>query len=400
MDGSSSSPGAITLGDVVRAALPTFSQNHRLPPHHWSVLRAIVACRTPTLGGHHYRCESCGKDHFVPNSCRNRHCPTCQGSNGADWLEKQAEQLLPIPYFHVVFTLPHDLNLLIQHNQRELYNLLFAAASKTLLEFGSNNLNASLGVTAVLHTWGQTQCGHYHLHCVVTGGGISLDRARWVPVGKSWLFPVKALSIVFRAKFRDGLRQLFESGDLRFSKTEEKLTEATLFAAWLQRLCHHSWVVYAKRPFAGPEVVLAYLSRYTHRVGITNGRLKELDRKAGTLTFDYKDYADGGAHKPMRLSLQEFLRRFCLHILPARFVKIRHYGLLANRDRDARIAKARELLKEHPVLQMPSTPALKEITPTREPQLKCPHCGEAKLVLIRVTRPSRRTQVPSVIDTS
>lgn len=280
MDGSSSSPGAITLGDVVRAALPTFSQNHRLPPHHWSVLRAIVACCTPTLGGHHYRCESCGKDHFVPNSCRNRHCPTCQGSNGADWLEKQAEQLLPIPYFHVVFTLPHDLNLLIQHNQRELYNLLFAAASKTLLEFGSNNLNASLGVTAVLHTWGQTQCGHYHLHCVVTGGGISLDGARWVPVGKSWLFPVKALSIVFRAKFRDGLRQLFESGDLRFSKTEEKLTEATLFAAWLQRLCHRSWVVYAKRPFAGPEVVLAYLSRYTHRVGITNGRLKELDRGA------------------------------------------------------------------------------------------------------------------------
>lgn len=403
-EGSASAPAPVlTLGDVVRAALPDFTKTHRLPVHHWKALRAIAVCRTPALGGHQFRCEACGKDHFAPHSCRNRHCPTCQGSNGAEWLEKQAEHLLPIPYFHVVFTLPHVLNPLIQHNQRQLYNLLFSAASKTLLEFGANNLKANLGITAVLHTWGQTQCGHYHLHCVVTGGGLSLDGTRWVSVGEKWLFPVPALSTVFRAKFRDGLRELFDDGDLILPKAEQSLADPPTFTVWLDQICRKPWVVYAKKPFAGPEVVLAYLCRYTHRVGITNRRLKALDLQAQTVTFDYKDYSAGGVHKLMTLSLDDFLSRFCLHILPPHFVKIRHYGLVANRDRDARIAKARQLLETHPELQLASSPLAKQITPVHDSALKCPHCGQPKLVLVAIIGPSRSSGIeprPAIIDTS
>lgn len=256
---------SITLGEVVRAGLPGFSQSHRLPTHHWKVLRAIAACRTPALGGHQYRCAHCGREHFQPHSCGNRHCPSCQRLSGAEWLENQAEHLLPIPYFHVVFTLPHDVNRLVQYNQAAVYSLLFSTAAATLLEFGRNNLHATLGITAVLHTWGQNLLDHYHLHCVVTGGGLSLDGQSWVPLGRKWLFPVRALSLVFRAKFRDGLLQLFSDGKLQFPGVEGRSMD---FPRWLRHLCRHKWVVYCKRPFAGPRAVLAYLCRYTHRVAI------------------------------------------------------------------------------------------------------------------------------------
>jgi hypothetical protein len=383
---------SITLGEVVRAGWPSFSQSHRLPAHHWKVLRAIAACHTPALGGHQYQCAHCGEGHFVPHSCGNRHCPSCQNLNGAQWLEQQTEHLLPIPYFHVVFTLPHELNLLIRHNQASLYALLFSSATATLLEFGRNNLKATLGVTAVLHTWGQNLGDHYHLHCVVTGGGLSLDGQSWVSLPPKWLFSVRALSVVFRAKFRDGLQQLFDEGQLQFPTSESRLSDPVVFARWLRHLCRHKWVVYTKRPFAGPQAVLAYLCRYTHRVAITNSRLEALDHQSETVTFRYKDYAHQSQTRSMTLPLAEFLRRFCLHILPARFVKIRHYGLLSNRNRSARIAQARTLLAQVPCQTKEAKEALLTIKHVEPPPLVCPRCGQRALVLIDITdRPHRPT---------
>ena len=388
---------ALTLGEVVRAALPDFAQTHQLPAHHWKVLRALAACHTPALGGHQYECAHCGRAHFVPHSCGNRHCPSCQRLQGAQWLEAQMEHVLPVPYFHVVFTLPHDLNLLIQHNQAPLYSLLFASASATLLEFGRNNLHATLGITAVLHTWGQNLGDHYHLHCVVSGGGPALDGASWVALRPTWLFPTRALSVVFRAKFRDGLQHLHDAGQLQFPKTGPDLAEPASFARWLRERCRKKWVVYTKEPFAGPQAVLAYLCRYTHRVAIANRRLEALDLEHGTVTFGYKDYAHQGQQRAMTLALTEFMRRFCQHILPARFVKIRHYGLLANRDRPARIAHARALLAQSPTPPAPPPPPALILRPAAAPALVCPHCGHAALVLIRVID---RPHPPSLCDTS
>jgi hypothetical protein len=399
MAGSSEAGQAkpVTLGEVVRAALPSFAQTHRLPAHHWKVLHAIAACHTPALGGHQFRCANCGQEHFVPHSCGNRHCPTCQRLQSAQWLDKQAENLLPIPYFHVVFPLPHQLNPLIQFNQASLYSLLFSSATGTLLQFGTNNLQATLGITAVLHTWGQNLSDHYHLHCVATGGGLSLDRQSWVSLDPKWLFPVRALSVVFRAKFRDGLQELFQQGELKFPPSVQPPADLAAFEQWFGQLCPDQWVVYTKRPFAGPQAVLAYLCRYTHRVAITNSRLQTLDLQAKTVTFDYKDYAHEGEHRSMTLSLEEFLCRFCLHILPPRFVKIRHYGLLANRDRPARLAQARALLGA--VLPPSEEPSL-TIKPVEAPALVCPHCGQPTLVLLYVIPRPKIPKLPKVWDSS
>jgi hypothetical protein len=304
-------------------------------------------------------------------------------------MEEQTKHLLPIPYFHAVFTLPHDLNPLIQHNQARLYSLLFSCATATLLEFGRNNLNATLGITAVLHTWSQNLLDHYHLHCVVTGGGLSLDGKQWVPLDPQWLFAVRALSLVFRAKFRDGLQDFFDEGQLQFPGKGPRLADPVIFARWLRRLCRHKWVVYTKRPFAGPQAVLAYLCRYTHRVAITNSRLESLDPQADTITFRYKDYANKSQIRSMVLQQTEFLRRFCLHILPLHFVKIRHFGILSNRDRSAKITQARALLSQLP----PQPEAVQNMVLTKHiepPALLCPHCGCPTLTLIRViNRPKR-----------
>ena len=388
---------SLTVGEVIRQTLPEFSRTHRLPRHHWKVLRALAACHTPALGGHQYRCAHCGREHFVPHSCGNRHCPSCQRLKGAQWLAQQTQHLLPIPYFHVVFTLPHDLNPLLQHNQARLYSLLFASASATLLEFGRNNLKATLGITAVLHTWSQNLLDHYHLHGVVTGGGLSLDGEQWVALGPRWLFSVRALSRVFRAKFRDGLQQLFDAGQLQFPQAEPRLADPVGFARWLRRLCRHKWVVYTKRPFAGPRAVLAYLCRYTHRVALTNSRLEGLDPLTGTVAFRYKDYARGSQIRSMTLSGQEFLRRFCLHILPLRFVKIRHFGILANRDRAANLAQARIRLAKLPEKPATAQETVLTLKPVEPPPRVCPHCGCAALVLIRVID---RPKGPPILDSS
>ncbi len=380
----------LTVGEVLRVGLPGYARAHRLPAHHWKALNAMQVCRTPLLGAHQYVCARCGCAHIVPHGCGNRHCPSCQGINSRHWLAAQASVLLPTPYFHEVFTLPHALNPLIQQNQQVLYDLLFASVSDTLLGFGRNNLGAQLGVTAVLHTWSQTLIDHYHLHCIVSGGGPALDGSRWISSRADYLFPVRALSKVFRAKFCQGLQALYAQQRLQFHGQFRALAAKARFEQLIREATRKPWVVYSKRPFAGPEQVLAYLSRYTHRVGISNRRLLALDRQAGTVTFDYKDYADGARHKSMNLALEEFIRRLRLHLLPPRFVKIRHYGLLANRGRRARLQRARALLGA-PEPAPPPRPA--RSVPS------CPHCGWTALVLVRVIGPLRR-QSPELIDTS
>lgn len=395
----SPAPPPLQLAEVLRAGLPGFARTHRLPARHWKVLNAIQVCHTPRLGGHQYQCARCGRGHFAPHACGNRHCPSCQAINRRQWLAAQADLVLPIPYFHLVFTLPHALNPLIQQNQQALYDLLFASAAATLLSFGRNNRGALLGLTAVLHTWSQTLLDHYHLHCIVTGGGLSLDRRRWIGSHRRYLFNVAALSQVFRAKFCEGLQALYRQGQLQFHGQLAPLAEVSRFQGLMRQATRQGWVVYSKRPFAGPNQVLAYLSRYTHRVGISNSRLRHLDRAAGSVSFDYKDYADGARHKTMTLGLDEFIRRLCLHFLPRRLVKIRHYGLLANRGRGERLTRARTLLGAAPPLPEPSLP-LKLQEPARGSLPICPYCGCAALVLVRVWPPLRFARPVPLTDTS
>jgi len=375
---SSSAP---TLGQVLKIALSRCSL--RLPSAQLKILRVLAACRTPALGGHRYLCTQCGKEHFVPHSCGNRHCPQCQGAQAIDWLDRQSTALLPIPYFHLVFTLPHALNPLIRQNRRALFNLLFDAVSQTLLKFGRQELKAQIGITAVLHTWGQTLVDHYHLHCIVTGGGLALDGSGWVRSSRHFLFPIRALSKVFGGKFRAGLQSLHAQGKLEFHGQTAALAGKEAFSELVRELKTQRWVVYAKRPFAGPQQVLSYLSRYTHRVAISNRRLLAMDEQE--VTFSYKDYADGAQRKTMTLKVEEFVRRFSLHLLPGRFVKIRHYGLLGNRNRQQRLERARQCLGV-------STPASQPVTETvvsavEQTALRCPFCGAQAMVWIEELPP-------------
>jgi len=370
----------LSLAEVLRAGLS--SSPPSLPKHHWRILNALLACRTPRLGGHRYCCQQCGKSHFVPHSCRNRHCPLCQGQAAHQWLQQQQASLLPVPYFHLVFTLPHQLNPLIQQNQRALYTLLFVAASQTLLQFGQNRWSVQLGITAVLHSWSQTLLGHYHLHCIVTGGGPSADGSRWVGAPAHFLFANKALSIVFRGKFCSSLQQLYADKKLQFHGQLAPLAQPRTFQQLMRQATRHKWNVYAKRPFAGPNQVLAYLSRYTHRVAISPRRLLALDEQKQTVTFEWKDYAHHARKKTMSLGLKEFVRRFCLHLLPERFVKIRHFGFLSNQQRKARVAQVRTLLAKA------AAAALAQPAEPKAPPVKvCPHCGSDRLVLIEIVAP-------------
>ena len=399
---AASPPQGPTLAQVLAAALARPDGLPPLSPAQWRVIHTLLACRTPALGGHQFLCQACGREHFAPHSCGNRHCPQCQGPAAAHWLAQQEALVLPVPYFHLVFTLPHGLNPLIRQNRRALYTLLFDAASQTLLRFAQNRFGASIGVTAVLHTWGQTLVDHYHLHCVVTGGGWNETAGRWIGTSKRFLFPVKALAQVFQGKYLAGLQRLYGRGQLEFHGELAPLATPAPFQALVREVSRRSWVVYAKRPFAGPEQVLAYVGRYTHRVAITPRRLRALDEEAGTVSFDYKDYAQGGRHKTMTLGLGELVRRFALHILPERWVKIRHYGLLANRGRQERVARVRSALikaaradGEAPALRKRPAP----VNGPEQPGLVCPHCGARALVLVAVVPRPRVRKVP-VTDTS
>jgi Putative transposase/Transposase zinc-binding domain len=309
---------------------------------------AIAACRTAALGGHRAVCTACGAERITYNSCRNRQCPKCQRVATERWLTARRGEVLPIPYFHVVFTLPYPLNPLAQSHPRLLYRLLFQAAASTLTRFGRDprHLGGDLGVTAVLHTWGQTLTQHVHVHCVVTGGALAPDGTHWIPSRPGFLFPVRALAKVFRGCYLAGLRRAFDRGELHCTGGLAALAEPAAFAAWLAQLRQPAWVVYCKPPFAGPEHVLAYLGRYTHRVALSNDRLVAV--ADGRVRFRWRDYADGDRVKVMELEVDEFLRRCLLHVVPNGFVRIRHFGLLANRRRATALAQCRALLAQPP----------------------------------------------------
>jgi hypothetical protein len=341
------------------------------------------------LGGHTEACDRCGAIRIAYNSCRNRHCPKCQTLAKERWLTARRADLLPIAYFHVVFTLPHALNALAQGNPRVLYTLLFQAATATLAAFGDDprHLGGELGVTALLHTWGQTLVQHLHLHCVVTGGALTREGARWLPAKRGFLFPVRALAQVFRGKYLAGLQQAFDRQVLRFAGGVAGLAEPTAFGRFLATLCAHDWVVYAKPPFGGPAQVLEYLGRYTHRVALSNDRLVSLAE--GVVRFRWKDYARGNRLKTMALPAEEFLRRFLLHVLPGGFVRIRHFGLLANRGRAAKLARCRALLAVVP----PEAPAAPEpvaalmLRVTGVDLTRCPVCRTGRLRVVGRLRP-------------
>jgi hypothetical protein len=385
----------LTLADLVRAHGDAYRRTHRLARVQTLALRAIAACRTAVLGGHRETCDHCGATRIRYNSCRNRHCPTCQSQASARWLEARRADLLPIPYFHVVFTLPHALNPLAQGNPRVIYTLLFRAAAETLLTFGRDprHLGGTIGVTAILHTWSQTLTQHVHVHCLVTGGALSRDRTRWIRGRATFLFPVKALSVVFRAKYLAGLQHAFTESQLTFAAGTAPLADAGQFAALLASLRATPWVVYAKRPFGGPAQVLTYLGRYTHRIAISNARLVSLVE--GVVHFRWKDYAEGGRPKVMALGVEEFLRRFLLHVLPRGFVRIRHFGLLANRQRRTAIIQARQLLAAPtPALTAATKPAA-DLDPTL-----CHVCRHGHWHVVEIFHPIAPALTPAPPDTS
>jgi hypothetical protein len=337
---------ALELGDIFRlhgpAYLTTFGDS--LSHEQKQALRAIGVCRTPALGGHVDQCDRCGYRKISYCSCRNRHCPKCHERARAQWLEQRAAELLPVEYFHVVFTLPQRLAPLALQNQRLIYGILFRAAAETLTRIAGDprHLGARIGFLAVLHTWGQNLNHHPHLHCVVPGGGIALDQRRWIACRQQFLFPVKVLSRLFRAKFVAYLKTAFRDGKLGFHGELKSLSERRNFVEWLSRVAGTEWVVYAKPPFGGPRQVLKYLARYTHRVAISNQRLISLENDR--VTFRWKNYARGNQPATMTLKAVEFVRRFLLHVLPRGFVKVRHFGLLANRGRRGNLALCRKLL--------------------------------------------------------
>jgi uncharacterized protein (UPF0212 family) len=322
-----------------------YARNHPLRKNQRKALRAIIRCRTAALGGHREWCDSCGFERYVYHSCRNRHCPKCQSTAKAAWVAARQQELLPVPYFHNVFTLPHELNRLIlwtERNQRALLKLLFDAAAHTLLEFGRRDLGGQLGVTLVLHTWDQQLRAHFHVHALIPSGALSADGSHWIAGGRQFLFPVCGLSKMFRGKYLDGLSQLLERGELDLPPQWAALGQAESRHRYLRQWRKKPWVVYSQRPFAGPRKLLDYLGRYTHRVAISNQRL--LSCEEGQVLFRYRDRRDGDRCKSAAVPAEEFIGRFLQHVLPDRFARIRHYGLLANRGKHQRLAHCRQLL--------------------------------------------------------
>lgn len=388
--GAGSRRGRLELAQVFRVFGDRCAATQRLTAAQRQARRAIESCRTAALGGRLAVCDRCGQEVAVYHSCRNRHCPKCQSVARERWLAAREAELLPIPYFHVVFTLPHELGPLARGHPRLIYGLLFRAASATLLRFGRDprHLGGTIGVVAILHTWGQTLVQHVHLHCVVTGGALAPDGGRWIRARRSFLFPVRALSLVFRGLFLDALDAAFAAGCLHFCGGLAALQEPLRFARLTRRLRRRKWVVYARRPFAGPRSVLRYLGRYTHRVALTNARLVALD--AQSVRFTWKDYADHARRKTMTLDGVEFLRRFLQHVLPRGFVRIRHYGLLAHAQKARRLARCRELLGQvDPSAAPPPASAVALLAERAGLDVtRCPACRAGRLVLTRPIPPS------------
>lgn len=359
----------------------------------------LAACRTAALGGHVQQCDTCGRQEVSYNSCRNRHCPKCQGVARAAWLEARRAELLPVPYFHLVFTLPHELAPLALVNPKLMYGLLFQTARDTLLEVAANpqRLGARIGGLMVLHTWGQNLEHHPHLHCVVPGGGLSPDGQRWIACrSEKFFLPVKVLSAVFRGKFLAGLNRAWERGQLQFPGRLSGLAQHPAWGLLCATAAQKPWVVYAKPPFGGPEQVLKYLARYTHRVALSNDRLLEL--KDGRVTFSWKNYAAGGQRHRMTLSAVEFLRRFLLHVLPKGLVRIRHFGLWANRHRQMQLDRCRRLLNaascENPAKPVTEASSPEPPSALAEPEApRCTYCGQGRLLLIERLPPPARGEL-------
>jgi len=386
---------ALELAEIVRSCEHDYRAAHPLPGQHDRVLRAVVNCRTAALGGFKFQCDTCQHVSIQYASCRNRHCPRCQTLSGARWVERQCDELLDIDYWHAVFTLPHELNRVAQWHPRLVYNLLFQAASRTLLEFGRNPrwLGGNIGITMVLHTWGQNLSRHIHVHCIVTGGAQSLDGQRWIAGSKQFLFPTRALSSVFRGKYLQALEQARRNGALQCPYTEGlDLDDDDVFDALLTQLRSQNWVVYAKPPFAGAEKVVGYLGRYTHRVAISNHRLVGFD--GNKVRFRWRDYAHGNKQKIMTLSAEEFIRRFLLHVLPRGLVRIRHYGLHANRDRHKRLARCRELIgQSEPVAREAESVEAMMLRLTGIDITGCPKCLVGKLRQTQCLLPCTKSKI-------
>lgn len=376
----------VEVAEILRLYGDEYRRAHPASAQQLAVMRHIESCRTAALGGHKDACDSCGYIRISYNSCRDRHCPKCQNLKRAEWLENRKERLLPVPYFHVVFTLPDTLNPLVLRNKRISYDLLFKTAAETLQTIANDkkHLGAQVGFTAILHTWGQNLLFHPHLHCVVTGGGLSSSSDQWVKGSSKFFLPIKVMSRLFRGKFLHALKKAYEEGALQFKGSTEVLRQPSMWQSLLDKLYGIEWVVFAKPPFGGPKHVFRYLGRYTHRVAISNHRLIEL--KDEKIRFSVRDYADHGKKKVFTLKAVEFIRRFLLHVLPKKFIRIRHFGLMAARNIKTKLVKAQQLLGHE---KTPSTPSSASGAPlpwwkkllrlTGLDFMSCPACGKGRL---------------------
>lgn len=380
----------LEVADVFRRYGQAYRQQHgaSMSVTQRRVMSAIEVCRTAALGGHLERCDQCGYERNAFNSCRDRHCPKCQCLARAQWIEQRQSELLDVPYFHVVFTVPEEIAAIAYQNKQVIYDILFQATAETLKSIAADpkHLGAEIGFFAVLHSWGQSLQFHPHLHCVVPGGGLSADGRRWISCRPDFFLPVRVLSHLFRRLFLESLQHAFDSGKLEFFNTLESLRNRSAFVQFLDRMKDCDWVVYAKRPFAGPQQVLDYVGRYTHRVAISNNRL--LDIENGQVCFEWKDYRAGGQVKTMSLSADEFIRRFLLHVLPDGFQRIRYYGFLGNRYRKQKLEQCRRLLGM-PNRAAPTKTAEQDYQDRYEELTglslrQCPECKKGRMVTVEI----------------
>jgi hypothetical protein len=389
---------SLEVAHVFRAHGEAYRDIHRQPLRHLRVMRAIELCRTAELGGHVDECDHCGAMRISYNSCRNRHCPKCQCLDKERWLDARKKDVLPTGYFHVVFTIPEALRALALRDQRIVYNILFKSVSETLKTLCKDpkHLGAQIGLIAILHTWSQTLIDHPHVHCIVPAGGLSLDGKRWVATRKKFFIPVKVLSGVFRGKFLDYLKKAYDSGDLKFAGKVAHLKGNVAFKQLLAGLYEKDWVVYCKPGLNNSDKVLEYLGRYTHRVALTNDRMVKLD--GNRVTIRYRDSSDHNKTKLMRLDACEFIRRFLLHVLPDGFMKMRHYGILSNRNRKTKLRQCKRLLgvttdQSNEKANRPSWQELFFSVTGIDPTV-CPHCGKGNMVLREVLAPALYTAPP------
>lgn len=375
----------LEVADIFRDHSEAYRANHPLPASYLKVMHDIEVCRTAYLGGHIEKCDTCGAEINAYNSCRNRHCPKCQALTKARWLEARKAELLPLTYFHSVFTLPHEINSIALCNKKVVLGILFKSVSQTLLQFGKNpenGLGGKLGFIAILHTWDQKLSDHFHLHCVIAGGALSFDNDRWIAGREGFLFHVKALSEVFQGKFIDYFQRAFANGELIFPGNTQRFGTSKGFSALIDQLWAKDWVVYSKRPFGGPEQVLDYLGRYTHRVAISNHRIINVEN--GKVTFQYTDRKDNYTLKDMTLEAEELIRRFLLHVLPEGFMRIRRFGFLANRCKKEKLGRCRQLLGLSPQLPKPGKKTTQELMLqlTGIDVTRCPFCKKGTMKVV------------------